>query len=154
MIDSMPPAEIANAERFARFGLEADAFAVAEVRQDFTQWLQRFFDLDPTRSNDLVLAINEALANAAEFAYLLADRPGTIDIEATYLPGSQKLTVQICDRGTWRTRQTDPAPRTRGRGIPLMEALSDDASIETSEEGTRVRMAWNGVTTRSDQPAR
>ncbi|AFM17637.1 anti-sigma regulatory factor (Ser/Thr protein kinase) [Mycolicibacterium chubuense NBB4] len=145
MIDSMPPAEVANAERFERFGLDADAEAVARVRQDFAGWLKRFFDLDSVRCSDLVLAINEALANSAEFAYVLADSPGTIDIEATHLADEQKLIVFISDRGTWRTPQTDPAPRTRGRGIPLMETLSDDYAIEKSADGTRVRMEWHGV---------
>lgn len=145
MIDSMPPAEVATADRFERFGLDADAHVVSRTRQEFTQWLQRFFDLDPVRCSDLVLAINEALANAAEFAYLLDDRPGTMDIQATYHPGQQKLTVHICDRGTWRERQIDPAPRTRGRGIPLMEALADRTRIDTSGEGTRVELEWNGI---------
>lgn len=145
MIDSMPPSEVANSERFERFGLDADARAVSRTREEFAQWLHRFFNVDAVRSSDLVLAINEALANAAEFAYLRAERPGTIDIQATYHPTEQKLTAKICDRGTWRTRQTDPAPRTRGRGIPLMETLSDQATIETSTDGTRVQLEWNGI---------
>ncbi len=56
--------------------------------------------------------------------------------------------MDITDRGTWRTPQTDPAPRTRGRGIPLMETLSDQAIIEPSSAGTRVRLEWHGVTAR------
>jgi serine/threonine-protein kinase RsbW len=145
MIDSMPPAEVANAERFERFGLDADARVVARTRQDFSLWLQRFFDLDPVRCSDMVLAINEALANSAEFAYRLVEHPGTIDIQALYESSALKLTVLISDRGTWRKRQTEPPPRTRGRGIPLIEALSDSAIIETSEDGTRVRLEWNSV---------
>ncbi|MGE0220298.1 ATP-binding protein [Mycolicibacterium sp.] len=152
MIDSTPPAEVANAEHFQRLGLEPDAHAVAQVRHEFAQWLQRFFDLDAVRTSDLVLAINEALANAAEFAYLLADGPGTIDMEADYAADTGTLTVTIRDRGVWRARQTDPLPRTRGRGIPLMEALADEASIETSPGGTRVRLQWNGVSVRPPSP--
>ncbi|MEW5809950.1 MAG: ATP-binding protein [Actinomycetota bacterium] len=148
MIDSMPPAETANAERFERFGLRADAGTVATARRDFAAWLRNFFALDDERSSDLVLAINEALANAAEFAYRLAERPGTIDICALFDPASQTLTVDITDRGTWRTPQTDPVPRTRGRGIPLMETLSDRAIIEPSAKGTHVRLEWHGVTRR------
>lgn len=146
MIDAVPPAEVANAERFERFGLDADAGAVARVRQHFTEWLLRFFALDDVRRSDVVLAINEALANAAEFAYVQADRPGTIDIQAVYDDETETLSVCIEDRGTWRTRQTEPAPRTRGRGIPLMEALSDDAVIEPSTGGTTVKLEWRGVT--------
>ena len=145
MIDSTPPAEVVNAERFERYGLDADAEVVAQIRQEFRLWLDRFYDLDPVRRSDLVLAINEAMANAAEFAYLLADHPGTIDVQAAYYPGEQKLAVSICDYGTWRPRQIDPAPRTRGRGIPLMEALADQATIDTSADGTQVRLEWTGV---------
>lgn len=145
MIDSMPPAEVANSDRFERLGLDADATAVAHVREDFAQWLKRFFVVDPVRFSDLVLAINEALANAAEFAYLLAERPGTIDMRAIYDSDGQKLVVEISDRGTWRPRQVDPVPRTRGRGIPLMETLSDESAIDTSDDGTRVRLTWNGI---------
>ena len=145
MIEPMPPAEVANAERFERFGLDADPVAVAEARRQFGDWLQRFFDLDAVRSSDLILAINEALANAAEFAYVLADQPGTIDMRAVHDPGRQTLTVHIDDRGTWRTPQTDPAPRTRGRGIPLMQTLSDEAVIQPTTDGTRVRLEWRSV---------
>mgnify|MGYP001373588199 FL=1 len=145
MIDSMPPAEVANSDRFERLGLDADATAVAHVREEFAQWLKRFFVVDAVRFSDLVLAINEALANAAEFAYVLAERPGTIDMRAIYDSDGQKLVVEISDRGTWRPRQVDPVPRTRGRGIPLMETLSDESDIDTSDDGTRVRLAWNGI---------
>jgi len=145
MIDSMPTTEVANSERFERFGVDADAGAVAQVRQDFTAWLKRFFAIDDVRRSDVVLAINEALANSAEFAYLLAERPGTIDIQAIYDAGTQTLTACISDRGTWRQRQVEPAPRTRGRGIPLMETLSDDATIEPSKSGTTVKLEWRGV---------
>ncbi len=145
MIDSMPPAEVANSDRFERLGLDADATAVAHVREEFAEWLKRFFVVDAVRFSDLVLAINEALANAAEFAYVLAERPGTIDMRAIYDSDGQKLVVEISDRGTWRPRQVDPVPRTRGRGIPLMETLSDESDIDTSDDGTRVRLAWNGI---------
>jgi serine/threonine-protein kinase RsbW len=148
MIDSMPPAEVANAERFERFGMHADAGTVAAARREFADWLKQFFDLDEVRSSDLVLAINEALANSAEFAYRLVDQPGTIDICAHHDAANKSLSVEIIDRGSWRTPQTDPAPRTRGRGIPLMETLSDEASIEPSAEGTTVRLQWHGVTRR------
>jgi serine/threonine-protein kinase RsbW len=148
MIDPMPPAEVANAEKFERFGLDADASTVARVREAFTGWLQEHFDLDDVRRSDLVLAVNEALANSAEFAYRLADRPGTIDLHAVYDEDARTLTVCIEDRGTWRERQTEPAPRTRGRGIPLMEALADVATIEPTTSGTTVRLQGRDVSVR------
>jgi serine/threonine-protein kinase RsbW len=148
MIDPMPPAEVATAEKYECFGLDADAATVARVREAFTGWMAEHFDLDDVRRSDLVLAVNEALANSAEFAYRLADRPGTIDLHAVYDAESKTLTVCIEDRGTWRERQIEPAPRTRGRGIPLMEALADVAVIEPSNRGTTVRLEWRDVSVR------
>lgn len=137
-------AEFADPERFERTGVAADAHNAALTRDEFARWLRRFFDLDPFRSSDLVLALNEALANTAEYAYRSVERRGTMDVQAHYDPMSAMLTVCVVDRGTWRT--PDPAPRTnRGRGIPLMKALADRAEIDVSDDGTHVSLAWGGV---------
>jgi anti-sigma regulatory factor (Ser/Thr protein kinase) len=150
MIDSVscagPNRPTADTERFDCIGVAAEAESASRIRKEFADWLQRFFDLDSIRSSDLVLAINEALANAAEFAYLSADgdRPRTMDLIARYDPADARLTVTICDNGVWRVPATVP-DRTRGRGIPLMRALSDRVTIETSTAGTRVFMQWDDV---------
>jgi serine/threonine-protein kinase RsbW len=145
MIDSVFGAEVANAERFERVGISADAESASRIREEFAGWLERFFALDPMRSSDLVLAMNEALANAAEFAYLTTARPVTIDVVAHHDPDAATLIVTVSDQGVWRTPDPQPATRARGRGIPLMKALSDRASIETSTAGTRVNLRWDGV---------
>jgi serine/threonine-protein kinase RsbW len=150
MIDSVfcagPEWPAADTERFECIGVAAEAVSASRMRKEFAGWLHRSFDLDPVRSSDLVLAINEALANAAEFAYLSADsdRPRTMDLIARYHAGDARLTVTICDHGVWRMPAAIP-DRTRGRGIPLMRALSDRVTIETSAAGTRVCMQWDGV---------
>lgn len=145
MIDSVSQADVSNAERFERIGIAADAESVSRIREQFAEWLERFFDLDPIRCSDLVLAINEALANAAEFAYLQADSPGTIDLLAHYDPNAGSLTVTISDRGVWRAPNPKPPNRSRGRGIPLMKALADRAAIETSTAGTKVHLQWDAL---------
>lgn len=145
MIDSPSSADVANAERFARLGIAADAEGAARVREEFARWLGRFFALDAMRSSDVVLAINEAMANAAEFAYLSTGLVGTMDFHAHYDADDARLTAKISDNGVWRIPDRSPSNRTRGRGIPLMRVLSDRASIETSSEGTRVCLDWNGV---------
>jgi serine/threonine-protein kinase RsbW len=150
MINSTSAADVASAERFKRVGIAADARSAGRTREEFAQWLENFFDLDPIRSSDLVLATNEALANAAEFAYLLADRRGTMDVHATYHPHDGKLTVTITDNGIWRTPNPNPPNRSRGRGIPLMRALTDRTTIETSTGGTQVCLEWTGVLPRPD----
>ena len=111
---------------------------------EFAQWLNAAFDLDPYRTGDLVLAIYEALANTAEFAYLAHGMTGTMDVRASYDAVESALSVTVSDRGLWRT--AGPASdRSRGRGISLMQALADRASIQTSTHGTTVRLDWTGV---------
>lgn len=149
MIESVSAAGVANAERFERTGIAADAESVCCIREQFAEWLEQFFDLDPIRSSDLVLAINEALANAAEFAYLTTNLHGTIDLVVHYDRGAGTMTATITDQGVWRPPNPEVRDRSRGRGIPLMKALSDRAEIETSRGGTKVRMQWDGVS----QPA-
>jgi serine/threonine-protein kinase RsbW len=145
MIQSMSVAGVASGERFERIGLPADAAAAAHTRREFAEWLTQSFDLNHTQCSDVLLAINEALANAAEYAYILTDRPGTMDMYAEYDSASERLTVHVSDNGMWRIPVATPASRTRGRGIPLMRALSDEVALDTSAGGTRVCLQWNGV---------
>lgn len=149
MIDSVSAANVSNAECFTRLGIAADGETASWVREEFGNWLATHFALDPVRNSDLILATNEALANAAEFAYASADRPGTMDVVARFDPHAGVLTVMIADRGTWRDRTTMAPDKARGRGIPLMEALSDTTSIDRSPAGTRVLLQWTGVAGRT-----
>ena len=48
--------------------------------------------------------------------------------------------------GAWRTPVSNANNPARGRGIPLMRALSDRADIEISSGGTQVSLAWHAVT--------
>ena len=146
MIDSLVRAHVADGDLFECIGVSANALSAARIREEFAGWLRQHFGLDPIRSSDLVLAINEALANVAEYAYLAEGRPGTVDVRATHDRDDAKLTVLVDDGGVWRMPDTSGASRTRGRGIPLMKALSDRFSIESSPTGTRVRLEWADVT--------
>ncbi|MCW2512171.1 MAG: putative anti-sigma regulatory factor, serine/threonine protein kinase [Mycobacterium sp.] len=145
MIDSLSKADVFYTERFERIGVTADPRTAARTRDEFARWLHGTFDIDPHRTSDLVLAIYEALANIAEFAYLAAGMTGTMDVTASYEPTESALSVTVADRGLWRTAAPNPADRSRGRGIALMKALADRASIQTSTDGTTVRLAWDGV---------
>jgi serine/threonine-protein kinase RsbW len=133
--------------RFTRTGIAADAVGAAQTRIELREWLRQFA-LGDERLSDLLLATYEALANAAEFAYLDSPNAGTIDLRAHYDSDSDWLTVTISDRGKWRqpvdtSLQTDPRFRLRGRGIPLMRALADEATIHTTTGGTQVRLSWH-----------
>jgi serine/threonine-protein kinase RsbW len=148
MIESMSSAsslDVANAERFERVGAVADPVSVAHIREQFAEWLGTYLDVDAELTSDLLLAVNEALANVAEYAYLCSNRPGTVDLRVSHDPRRKRLAVTVADQGSWRMPDPDPENRTRGRGIPLMRTLADRANIETSPDGTVVRMEWHGV---------
>lgn len=128
--------------RFVRTQVAADASNATRVRVEFRNWLDRHFALDAEQFSDLVLAVSEALANVAEFAY--PDDQGTMDVRAAYDPDSDTLAVIVIDRGQWR-QQPSAADLARGRGIPLMRALAE-ASIDGTPHGTEVKLTWKHLT--------
>lgn len=126
--------------------MAADARSAARTRAEFGVWLERYFSLDDDRFSDLLLAVNEAIANAAEFAYVEAAERGTVDVRAAYDGDSDILAVSVDDRGQWRQKKPVPyQQQMRGRGIPLMEALADDVSIDRTPQGTRVTLTWTSL---------
>ena len=141
MITTRRPA--AGPVRFRCRKVTADGAAVARVREQFAQWLSRCTDLGETRLCDVVLAVNEALANAAEFAYLQARRPGRLDVEAVVRDDA--LTVTVADHGRWRSTDSTQQQRCRGRGIQLMCTLADSVAIDATSSGTSVRLRFDQV---------
>lgn len=134
--------------RFLRIGA-ADAHAVARLREEFTAWLCERFELDDVRASDVVLVVNEALSNAAEFAYRDREAADTITLQATHAAGTGTMSVTIADHGQWRPSDPSNQKRSRGRGIPLMHALSDRVEIDRSPQGTSVHLHFDRVPRRS-----
>lgn len=130
--------------RFDRL-IEAEPSGVAEVREELGRWLLQQFDLDSIRLNDMVLAVYEALANAAEFAYLAAATPGDVSLRVEHDAASSALTLTVTDTGRWRPIDASERCLSRGRGLPLIKGLADQASIHTSDAGTTVRMVFHDV---------
>lgn len=117
----------------------------AQIRREFSSWLSTHFTLDPTKASDVVLAVNEALANAAEFAYADAPAPGLLHVHADYDGDASVLTVTVSDDGVWRISESGHKNPARGRGIPLMRALTDRALIDSGHAGTEVRLQWDEI---------
>ena len=120
---------------------------VAQIRDEFGQWLRCGAGVDDTVADDVILAVNEALANAAEFAYIQG-AAGTVDIEAIRDVIRGTLTVTVSDRGRWRESDPLQRRRSRGRGIPLMRILADSVIIDTTGPGTRVRLCFADIAPR------
>ncbi|WP_166906772.1 ATP-binding protein [Mycobacterium sp. DL440] len=136
-----------NAGQSAQFTKHVTAApeGAARIRREFSSWLGTHLTLDPTKASDVVLAVNEALANAAEFAYIGAPAPGVMHVRADYNGDTAVLTVTVTDEGVWRIAETDHKNPARGRGIPLMRALTDRAVIDSNHAGTEVRLQWEHI---------
>jgi serine/threonine-protein kinase RsbW len=127
--------------------VSADPATAARVRVELGTWL-RARSVNDDRVDDILLAVYEAFANAAEYAYREQAAPGTVDVEARLDDDADTLVVTVIDQGHWHKRRpmsADPAHDLRGRGIPLMKALTSDASIRNTSDGTRVELTWRGL---------
>jgi serine/threonine-protein kinase RsbW len=120
----------------------ADAHTVAEFRHAFAQWLRENFAFDAERLSDVLLAVNEALTNSAEFAYVTSAKRGTMSVTARYDAADRRLVVVVGDHGSWLEKVPNGQPSTRGRGIQLMRALADQTTIERASTGTQVRLEF------------
>jgi serine/threonine-protein kinase RsbW len=147
-----PPRAAPSAEaRFSRTGIAADAQSATRTRAQFGEWLATHLPFEEGERDDVLLATYEALANAAEYAYWDTPRQGTMSLLAHYLPGPDRLVVTVSDGGRWRPPADVSAEHPvslRGRGIPLMHALADDATIRGTAGGTHVRLSWGTRTAR------
>ncbi|GAA2537600.1 ATP-binding protein [Mycolicibacterium diernhoferi] len=134
-----------SAAAFAKIGVIAGPELASQIRQELAHWLQQYFLLDAEKSSDVLLAVYEALANAAEFAYDGADQPGPMHVRAAHDPDTSVLTVTVSDEGRWRVKDQNVHNPARGRGIPLMHALTDRTEIDSTPAGTEVRLHWDDI---------
>jgi GAF domain-containing protein/anti-sigma regulatory factor (Ser/Thr protein kinase) len=106
--------------------------SLAPIRQLLRRWLAARGATD-AESYDIVVALQEACANAIEHAY--GPGPAEFEVEAECEDG--RVIVTVRDRGGWRP----PRGRDRGRGIPLMKALMDTIEVRQNVDGTTVVLA-------------
>lgn len=125
---------------YRRVGAAAPA-TVVSWRRELTDWLQSRLDLGDERRADVVLAADEALSNAAEFAYRNGGS-GDMTLEVVYSAADHRLGITVVDGGRWRDVDAERRPLSRGRGLPLMEALADGLHIERGRGGTTVALTF------------
>ena len=107
----------------------ATAESLADIRYLLRRWLASRGAGDE-ESYDIVVASQEACANAVEHAY----GPGRAEIELDAIHADGRVTVTISDRGHWRPSRSE----NRGRGLPMMRALMDTVEIRQRDDGTDV----------------
>jgi len=117
------------------------------IRTALRGWLAPLH-LDSATEDDLILATNEAVANAVDHAYTPtlgghgAENNGagnngadnTVDIALHLAPGL--VSVEITDGGTWQVPAAEP--NGRGLGIALMHKLVASVQIHHDDRGPRV----------------
>lgn len=81
----------------------------------------------------------EALANVAAHAYPHGD--GVLDAHALFQASSSRAQIVITDYGHW---QEPPGERGElgGRGLVMIDSLTEHAEVTTTASGTSVRMSW------------
>ena len=90
--------------------------------------------------DDLVLAVSEAVSNAAEHAY----PPGLerdITVHASLMVGPsnvQRVIVSVADSGCWREPPVEH--QARRRGLQIMRAVTDELRLDVTPVGTRIKM--------------
>jgi anti-sigma regulatory factor (Ser/Thr protein kinase) len=118
----------------------ASATAPKSIRHALDAFLKTL-TLGDDRRQDIILAVGEALANAAEHAYDSPDgrsEDDVIELHATATPDGSRIAVEIRDSGRFIERA---ARADRGFGFRIMRSIAREVAIDTGS-GTRVRMTF------------
>jgi anti-sigma regulatory factor (Ser/Thr protein kinase) len=119
-----------SAERL-HLRLPTEPKALVSLRRTLARWLDEA-GATAEESHDLQVACHEACSNAIEHAY----RFGENEFEVDAALSDSEVTITISDRGSWRP----PVENDRGRGLHLIEALTDSMELIPGENGTTVRL--------------
>jgi anti-sigma regulatory factor (Ser/Thr protein kinase) len=111
--------------------LAAEPSVLADVRHVLRRWLHRHGVLEQD-AREILLAVNEACANAIEHAYSPA--PAVFEFEAIDDDGD--LEFRVRDEGRWRSARGE----YRGRGLKLIETAMDEVQVDRSDTGTTIVM--------------
>jgi anti-sigma regulatory factor (Ser/Thr protein kinase) len=110
----------------------ADPEQLVLIRRELAGWLAPLA-LSETETADVVLAVDEAAANAVRHAYG-PEESGAVELTLWTEPGT--LSIEVVDHGSWRPPADQPTEG--GRGIPLMSTMSEAVLIHYDERGSRV----------------
>jgi len=111
----------------------ADSEQLAVIRRELSTWLAPL-GLTEEETADVVLAVDEAAANAVRHAYG-PNEAGAVELTMWTEPGT--LSIEVVDHGNWRPPVADPTGES-GRGIPLMSNMSESVLIHYDDRGSRV----------------
>jgi serine/threonine-protein kinase RsbW len=123
----------------------ADPEQLVVIRRELSGWLAPLA-LTEEEVADVVLAVDEAAANAVRHAYG-PDESGVVELTLWTEGGT--LCIEVVDHGSWRPPSARPTEG--GRGIPLMSYMSEAVLIRFDDRGSRVLLHHRIPTTRGPQ---
>lgn len=112
---------------------------LSDIRGQLADWL-RATGIPDELAGDIVLVVNEACTNSIEHGYRGRD-PGRMLVYVR--ARGRGISIRITDFGSWKL--PDANPRLRGRGVPLMRAVSGDVTLDGTSAGTTVTMNFELV---------
>lgn len=126
------------------FVLDAVPASASEARHRVARWLASA-NWPEVAAEDIVLAVNEAVANVIDHAYL-DDAPGSVQVRCTIEPLAEadsepmrRVQVGIADQGAWTAERRTVDPRGfRGHGMSVMAACVDEVLLHRENSGTTV----------------
>jgi anti-sigma regulatory factor (Ser/Thr protein kinase) len=107
---------------------------LSDIRDQIGRWLWAT-GIPDDLAGDIVLVVNEACTNSIEHGYRATDAGRMLVCAEAKGRG---ISIQIRDFGSWKL--PDANPRARGRGVPLMHAVSGDVTLDGTTTGTTVTM--------------
>ncbi|WP_369148507.1 ATP-binding protein [Streptomyces sp. R44] len=111
--------------------MAATAEAVPALRH-FARDTARRWNLDGRADEALAVVVTELVANVVRHS-------GSPDVAVLLTAGDRTVTVQVHDRGRWRTRLPgDGVEACCGRGMDLVGAYTTDCAVVRTAGGTRV----------------
>lgn len=120
--------ELASAEPLD-VTVPAVASSLRDIRAAAKRWLATV-GASPEDVMDVVLAVGEATSNVVEHAY----GPGGGLVHVRLELQQQDVLVTVRDSGRWRSPRGD----NRGRGTHIIEAVTDELTVDRRSDGTEV----------------
>jgi anti-sigma regulatory factor (Ser/Thr protein kinase) len=115
--------------------LRPDPAELARMR-DFIRRRSAHHGLDETKAFQAQLVATEAVTNAMRHGFTEDRQP----ISVTCVWGEDGLSIEVGDRGRFRHREKSAPEATGGRGLGLIERFTRRFDLETSDNGTKLRM--------------
>jgi anti-sigma regulatory factor (Ser/Thr protein kinase) len=106
--------------------------------------------LEPDRHDDVELVVSELVTNAIEHG-----SGGDVEVVVRHEPGSLEVSVcSVADSLPVPQHRPAPAHHTRGRGLPIVAALSDSVMITGDHDSVRVTCRFGRDASEPDRASR